>query len=89
MLHTVSNSNIDIDLIDANDAVLFWQNGVLLALKDNPKLIAILAKTSQCYALDNDILARGLTPLIDKHITIVSMDDAVTLTVSHYPQIKW
>jgi len=31
------NSNIDIDLIDANDAVLFWQNGVLLALKDNPE----------------------------------------------------
>ncbi|WP_392563491.1 sulfurtransferase complex subunit TusB [Orbus wheelerorum] len=89
MLHTVSNSNIDIELINADDAVLFWQNGVILAIKNNQQLITILAKTSHCYVLDNDIIARGLTPLIDERITIINMDEVIALTERYYPQMKW
>lgn len=89
MLHTVSNSNIDVSLVNINDTVLFWQNGVILAIKDNPILMAILAKTSNCYALDNDILARGLTQLIADQIAVVSMADVVSLTEIHHPQMKW
>lgn len=89
MLHTVSNSSIDVDLVNMNDAVLFWQNGVILAIKDNPILMAILAKTPHCYALDNDILARGLMSLVDSQVTVVSMLDVISLTELHHPQMKW
>lgn len=89
MLHTISNTHIDVDLINTNDTVLFWQNGVILAIEGNPILMAILAKTSQCYALDNDILARGLTQLTDRRITIIDMAKVVLLTEHNHPQIKW
>ncbi|WP_392563025.1 sulfurtransferase complex subunit TusB [Orbus sturtevantii] len=89
MLHTVSSSNLDVDLINANDAILFWQDGVILALENNQKLITILTKTSKCYALDNDILARGLTPMIDKRIAIINMEQVIALTQHYYPQMKW
>ncbi|WP_392559054.1 sulfurtransferase complex subunit TusB [Orbus mooreae] len=89
MLHTISDSAIDIELITPNDAVLFWQNGVILTIKDNVILNAILAKTTLCYVLDNDIMARGLAPLIDPRLTIIDMEMVVSLTEHHYPQMKW
>ncbi|RKS84487.1 tRNA 2-thiouridine synthesizing protein B [Orbus hercynius] len=89
MLHTIANSTIDIDLINANDAVIFWQNGVILTMNNTPILQAILTKTDHCYALDNDITARGLTSLIDSRVKIVNMDKVVALTACYYPQMKW
>lgn len=89
MLHTISNSVIDIELIGPNDAVLFWQNGIVLATKDNAILSKILTKTSHCYALNDDIIARGLSSLIDENITIIDMKGIISLTTLYYPQIKW
>lgn len=89
MLHTISNSAIDIELISPNDAVLFWQNGVALALKDSSILKHISAKTKLCYGLDNDITARGLAHLIDPKLIIIDMNTVISLTEKHYPQMKW
>lgn len=92
MLHTISTSiqsSINLELISCNDVVLFWQNGVTIALKNDGLLEHILAKTQQCYVLNNDIVARGLTDLVDSRVQIIDMIQAVELTATYSPQINW
>lgn len=88
-LHTIANNTIDVDMIRSNDAVLFWQNGVILALSDNAILNKIIEKTQNCYILDNDIIARGLTHLIDSQVKIIDIKQVINLTVQYYPQMAW
>lgn len=88
-LHTIANNTIDVDMIRPDDAVLFWQNGVILALSDNAILNKIIEKTQNCYILDNDIIARGLTHLIDAQVKIIDMKQVINLTVQYYPQMAW
>ena len=92
MLHTITTANqsiIDPKLISAQDAVLFWQNGVIIACQNNPILNAVLQNTQNCYALNNDINARGLKERIDPRVKIINMQQVVDLTVNYYPQINW
>ena len=92
MLHTIATANqstIDPKLISAQDAVLFWQNGVIIACQNNPILNAILQNSQNCYVLDNDINARGLGELIDSRVKIINMRQIVDLTVNYFPQMNW
>lgn len=92
MLHTISTANqstINPQLISAQDAVLFWQNGVILAIQNNPLLNDIIKKTKHCYVISNDIEARGLNKMIDSRIKIINMQQVVELTTINYPQINW
>lgn len=92
MLHTITTNNqstIDLTLISAQDAVLFWQNGVIIACQNNPILKAILQNTQNCFVLDNDINARNLASLIDPRVKIISMQQVVDLTVNYFPQMNW
>ena len=92
MLHTITTANqsiIDPKLISAQDAVLFWQNGVIIACQNNLILNAVLQNTQLCYALDSDISARGLKEQIDPRVEIINMQQVVDLTVNYYPQINW
>lgn len=88
MLHTIATNHIDVDLITENDAVLFWQNGVIFALKNNSMLQTVLTKTVHCYVLNNDLLARGLTAMVDNRVKIIEMQGVVSLTEQFYPQIN-
>ncbi|WP_294845112.1 sulfurtransferase complex subunit TusB [uncultured Gilliamella sp.] len=92
MLHTISTANqsiIDTQLISDQDAVLFWQNGVMLARQHIPLLDEIVKKTPYCFALDSDIAARGLIALIDARISIINMQQTVELTAKYHPQLNW
>ncbi|WP_085247641.1 sulfurtransferase complex subunit TusB [Gilliamella mensalis] len=92
MLHTISTANqsaIDPQLISDQDAVLFWQNGVVLALQNNPLLNDIINKTKYCYIINSDIEARGLSKIIDSRLKIINMQQAVELTAHHFPQMNW
>lgn len=92
MLYTISTANlsqIHWSLLTPADVVLFWQNGVVLALNSHIIVENILNQTKHCYVLDSDILARGLTDLIDSRINIIDMQQVVSLTAHHFPQISW
>lgn len=92
MLHTLSTSTasrIDPQMISDIDIVIFWQNGVILALQGTPLLEKILKQTTNCYILESDISARGLTHLIDHRVKIITMPQAVQLTALHFPQMNW
>lgn len=88
MLYTFSQADYPLSelqgclaAVSGNDAVLLWQNGVLLAVK-YPDLF------SDCYLLEVDVSARNLTALLPKggKVRLISMQDLVLLTEKHFPQ---
>lgn len=94
MLHTLSHSLNQIDvhhftaMISDSDVVLLWQDGVTAGIK-HTQLSALLDKKHMIYALDNDVLARGLTDLMDNRIQIIDMEMCIKLTAENAPQIAW
>lgn len=88
MLYTLSQSHYDLtelrtllSRVSDSDAVLLWQNGVLLAVK----FPQIFAKIKHVYVLKNDLTARGLA------CDIPSLDlvELVQLTETYFPQVAW
>lgn len=91
MLYTFSESVYDsveleryFQLLTERDAVVLWQDGVVLLLK-YPRLFA--DSGAFCYVLENDIRARGLKSMVPESVKIISMSEFVTLTERFFPQI--
>lgn len=83
MLYTFSQAYTEnlraiLDNLRASDAVLFWQDGVLQAVK-NPQIFATLPNV---FVLEDDLIARGLRC----ELPTVSMTELVELTERFYPQ---
>ena len=72
--------------ITENDAVVLWQDGVLLAVKYGKMLTQC---KGQCFVLEQDILARNLTALLPENnqVRSISLADLVDLTAQYSPQI--
>lgn len=62
------------------DAVVLWQDGVLLALK-YPQLC------QNCYLLDIDVQARQLTDRLPSKERLISLEELVKLTEQYAPQL--
>lgn len=93
MLYTFSQAHYsETDLqrylteITENDAMVLWQDGVLLAVKYGE--IFTQCK-GQCFMLEQDVLARNLTALLseDNQVRLISLADLVDLTAQYSPQI--
>ncbi|KYK76492.1 DsrH/TusB family sulfur relay protein [Aggregatibacter actinomycetemcomitans] len=93
MLYTFSQahyspSELERYLLNATvqDAVVLWQDGVLLALKQADLLARCKA---QCIVLQEDILARNLTALLPSSTKVrsISLADFVAISEQYYPQI--
>lgn len=93
MLYTFSQADygfselkLHIALAQEQDAILLWQDAVLLALK-YPELFQ--QAKAPCYVLDIDVLARNLTNAFSSlpEIKIISLNELVELTEKIYPQI--
>lgn len=93
MLYTFSKADYAprelVDLLarlTTQDAVLLWQDGVLLALKYGDYFAE---HCSQIYLFEPDIRARGLVALIrqkNKAFNRIQMPQLVQLTINYYPQ---
>ena len=71
--------------ITENDAVVLWQDGVLLAVKYGEMLTQC---KGQCFLLKQDVLARNLTALLSNNqVRSISLADLVDLTAQYSPQI--
>ena len=71
--------------ITENDAVVLWQDGVLLAVKYGEMLTQC---KGQCFMLKQDVLARNLTALLSNNqVRSISLADLVDLTAQYLPQI--
>ena len=93
MLYTFSQAHYsEADLqrylteITENDAVVLWQDGVLLAVKYGE--IFTQCK-GQYFVLEQDVLARNLTALLPENnqVRSISLADLVGLTAQYSPQI--
>ena len=71
--------------ITENDAVVLWQDGVLLAVKYGEMLTQC---KGQCFMLKQDVLARNLTAFLSNNqVRSISLADLVDLTAQYSPQI--
>ena len=71
--------------ITENDAVVLWQDGVLLAVKYGEMFTQC---KGQCFVLEQDVLARNLTALLSNNkVRSISLADLVDLTAQYSPQI--
>ena len=92
MLYTFSQAHYsETDLqrylteITENDAVVLWQDGVLLAVKYGEMFTQC---KGQCFMLEQDVLARNLTALLPNNkVRSISLTDFVDLTAQYSPQI--
>ena len=92
MLYTFSRAHYsETDLqryltdITENDAVVLWQDGVLLAVKYGEMFTQC---KGQCFVLEQDVLARNLTALLPNNkVWSISLADLVDLTAQYSPQI--
>lgn len=85
MLYTFSKAQYDLSTLNAileqvtpDDAILLWQDGVLQAVK-YPQFFA----NKKIFVLANDVEARALTI----SMPLISLNEFVTLTETHFPQI--
>jgi len=70
---------------------IFIQNGVFHAtLKENGKPSPLLEKTSNMYALSEDLATRGLTAAdVDSRVKVVTYSDVVDLIFNDYEKLAW
>lgn len=70
---------------------IFIQNGVFhAALKENGKPSPLLDKTSNLYALSEDLATRGLTAAdVDSRVKVVTYGDVVDLIFNDYEKLAW
>lgn len=93
MLYTFSQADYDQQTLEiyvrnanAADAIVLWQDGVLLAIKQADVLARCQAP---CFVLENDLLARNLTALLPENAKVrsISLADFVALSEQYFPQI--
>ena len=71
--------------ITENDAVVLWQDGVLLVVKYGEMFTQC---KGQCFVLEQDVLARNVTALLPNNkVRSISLTDFVDLTAQYSPQI--
>ncbi|MBV1884945.1 MAG: sulfurtransferase complex subunit TusB, partial [Gammaproteobacteria bacterium] len=77
--------------IESPDSLLLIENGVYGALQKNPCFDALqsLSKTTLIYALEPDVLARGVREKLLPYVKQISYADFVALSASHHAVQSW
>lgn len=91
ILHTINQHQVALDFayLNEGDAILFWQNGVILALAHSEFLNKLAIKNVSLYALENDLAARGLQHQVSPQVKMISLRELVDLTRDFFPQKCW
>ncbi len=93
MLHTLHRSPWLTDfaallrLLSEGDELLLLQDGVTAAVDGNRYLESLRNAPIKVYALNEDLIARGLTGQISNDIIPIDYTDFVRLTVKHSSQM--
>lgn len=91
----VSDYKLTVDTLDRLKAdklgIILVQNGVYhAALKEDGKSSSLMDKTSNLYALSEDIQIRGIKDSdVDKRVKVVNYGDVVDLIFNEYDKIAW
>jgi tRNA 2-thiouridine synthesizing protein B len=71
------------------DDLLLLQDGVIAGLDGALALEELLASPLSLYALDADVIARGLAAHFSDKIAVINYNDFVSLTVKQEQQMAW
>ncbi len=91
----VSDFKLTADTLDRLKAdklgIILVQNGVYHATtKENGKASSLLDKTSNLYALSEDIQIRGMKDSdVDKRVKVVNYGDVVDLIFNEFDKVAW
>jgi len=95
MLHTLRHSPFQSDIssllpyLQAGDALLLIEDGVIAALANSAVLKILLQHPITVYALREDVDARGLSAHISDKISCVGYPEFVKLVVKHQQHFAW
>lgn len=76
-------------IVKPRDDFIMLSDGVIAGLLNSPAECALRASSMMIYALENDIVARGLSDYLSDNIIIVSYKQFVKLTEKHSSQMRW
>ncbi|MBI5203997.1 MAG: sulfurtransferase complex subunit TusB [Nitrospirae bacterium] len=91
----VSDYKLTVDTLDRLKAdklgIILVLNGVYHAtLKENGKSSSVLDKTSNLYALSEDLQTRGIKDSdVDKRVKVVNYGELVDLMMNEYEKLAW
>ena len=88
-LHTFSSRQAltaSLALVGKSDSVLLLEDAVFA---DYAQLLSSLPKGIGCYALRDDLLARGILQRLPSGIDTIGFDDFVRLCCEHDKVINW
>ena len=99
MLHIIAisanknlvDSCLQLVAADPHPALLLYQEAVNLAVENSEfagQLLA-LAKKIPLYAVEQDVIARGITAMLIPAIKLISYGEFVNLTIQHNKTISW
>ncbi|MBX4180735.1 sulfurtransferase complex subunit TusB [Sodalis sp. CWE] len=71
------------------DALLLLSDGVTVGIIGSSTVRIICSSPLELYALENDVVARGLSTYISPNIKIIDYVGFVRLTEKHIRQIRW
>ncbi|MDF7679806.1 sulfurtransferase complex subunit TusB [Enterobacteriaceae bacterium ESL0689] len=95
MLHTLSVSPAYTDLysmirlMKEGDDLLLLSDGIIAAIAGGQSFKILQSFPVTIYALQDDIVARGLTAHIASSVIPASYMDFVRLTIKHPQQLAW
>jgi len=92
MLHIVNHARHLHDLlclVAEGDTVLLVQDAVYAVLQEHPEHHLLKSDGFACYALTEDIKARGLNVENPEYIQLVGFDGFVDLTAAHQQSLSW
>ena len=92
MLHIVNHSRHLYELLSLvaeGDAVLLVQDAVYSVLEQHPEHNLLNSDRFACYALTEDIKARGLNVESPEYIQLVGFSGFVDLTTAHQQSLTW
>ncbi|MDQ7882502.1 sulfurtransferase complex subunit TusB [Atlantibacter hermannii] len=95
MLHTLTRSPWQMDFpafmrsLSDGDDVLLLQDGVVVGIQGSSFLDLLQQAPISVHALNNDVIARGLSGQISTTVDRVSYNDFVRLAIKHPSQMNW
>lgn len=95
MLYTLLHSpwQCDIEslllLLQEGDDLLLLQDGVTAALEGGEMLLKLMASPATVWALEEDVVARGLSAQISTKVAPLDYNGFVALTMKHLQQVAW
>lgn len=76
-------------LVQAMDVILWLEDGVYNAVSNNPVCEQLLQRKITCYALADDVHARGILQQLHPTIHLMTDEAFVDLSLAHSSNISW